>query len=57
MAAERFVKIVRIILAGHRELFGDLGRRQKLIECFNVLSEVGWPNVRRLLHRLYTPLR
>ena len=57
MAAERFVKIVGIILADHRELFDDMGRRQRLIECLNVLSEVGWPDARRLLHRLSTLLR
>lgn len=57
MAAERFVKIVGILLADHRELFDDMGRRQRLIECLNVLSEVGWPDARRLLHRLSTLLR
>lgn len=57
LAAERFVKIVGIFLADHRELFEDIGRRQRLIECLNIFSEVGWPDARRLLHRLSTLLR
>lgn len=57
LAAERFVKIVGIFLADHRELFEDKGRRQRLIECLNIFSEVGWPDARRLLHRLSTLLR
>lgn len=52
LAADRFVKIMGYFLADHRELFESADRRQKLIQCLNIFSEVGWPGARRLLYRL-----
>lgn len=52
LGADRFVEIVGIFLADHREIFNDQNRRQKLIACLDAFVEAGWPKARRLLYRL-----
>jgi len=52
LGADRFVDIIGVFLADHREIFNDQDRRQKLIECLDVFVEAGWPKARRLLYRL-----
>jgi hypothetical protein len=52
LGADRFVEIVGIFLADHRDIFNDQARRAKLIECLDAFVEAGWPKARRLLYRL-----
>jgi hypothetical protein len=52
LGADRFVKVIGVFLADHRDVFKDAVRRQKLIACLNLFVEVGWPSARRLLYRL-----
>ena len=52
MGADRFVEIVGIFLADHREIFNDQARRELLIKCLDAFVEAGWPQARRLLYRL-----
>jgi energy-coupling factor transporter ATP-binding protein EcfA2 len=52
LGADRFVEVVGIFLADHRDVFNDQPRRAKLIECLDAFVEVGWPKARRLLYRL-----
>jgi len=52
LGADRFVEIVGIFLADHRDMFNDQARRAKLIECLDAFVEAGWPRARRLLYRL-----
>ena len=52
MGADRFVEIVGIFLADHREIFNDQARREALIACLDAFVEAGWPKARRLLYRL-----
>ena len=52
LGAERFVEIVGICLADHREMFNEDERRQRLVKCLDVFMDVGWPAARRLVYRL-----
>jgi hypothetical protein len=52
LGADRFVEIVGIFLADHREIFNDQARREALIKCLDAFVEAGWPKARRLLYRL-----
>ena len=52
LGADRFVEVVGIFLADHRDIFNDPSRRAKLIECLDAFVEAGWPKARRLLYRL-----
>lgn len=52
LATDRFVAVVGVYLADHRDIFKDLERREKLIACLDVFVEAGWPKARRLLYRL-----
>ena len=52
LGADRFVEVVGIFLADHRDIFNDLSRRAKLIDCLDAFVEAGWPKARRLLYRL-----
>jgi hypothetical protein len=52
LGADRFVEIVGIFLADHREIFRDQARRETLIACLDAFVEAGWPKARRLLYRL-----
>lgn len=52
LGADRFVEVVGIFLADHRDIFNDQPRRAKLIECLDAFVEAGWPKARRLLYRL-----
>ena len=52
LGADRFVEVVGIFLADHRDIFNDQSRRAKLIECLDAFVEAGWPKARRLLYRL-----
>jgi hypothetical protein len=58
LGADRFVEIVGLFLADHRELFSaDERRRKDLVSCLEVFTEAGWPAARRLLYRLPELLR
>lgn len=52
LGADRFVEVVGIFLADHRDILNDQPRRAKLIECLDAFVEAGWPKARRLLYRL-----
>lgn len=52
LGADRFVEVIGIFLADHRDIFNDPSRRAKLIECLDAFVEAGWPKARRLLYRL-----
>jgi hypothetical protein len=52
LGADRFVEIVGIFLADHRDIFNDQTRREKLMACLDAFVEAGWPKARRLLYRL-----
>jgi hypothetical protein len=52
LGADRFVNVVGVFLADHREIFKDSARRDNLIACLDAFVEVGWPSARRLLYRL-----
>jgi hypothetical protein len=52
LGADRFVEVVGIFLADHRDIFNDQPRRAKLVECLDAFVEAGWPKARRLLYRL-----
>jgi hypothetical protein len=52
LGEDRFVEVVGIFLADHREIFRDQGRRETLIACLDAFVEAGWSKARRLLYRL-----
>jgi hypothetical protein len=52
LGADRFVAVIGLFLADHRELFADEDRRRKLVACLDAFMEAGWPAARRLLYRL-----
>lgn len=52
LAIDRFVIIVGVYLADHRDIFSEPERREKLIACLDFFVEAGWPAARRLLYRL-----
>lgn len=52
LGADRFVEVIGVFLADHREIFNDQARREKLIACLDAFVEAGWPKARRLLYRL-----
>jgi hypothetical protein len=52
LGANRFVALIGLFLADHRDLFVDEGRRKTLVECLDAFVEAGWPSARRLLYRL-----
>lgn len=52
MGADELVKMVGRLLADHRQIFDDEGRRQKLVQCLELFASVGWPSAARLLYRL-----
>jgi hypothetical protein len=52
LGADRFVEVIGLFLADHREIFNDNGRRDQLVACLEAFVEAGWPAARRLLYRL-----
>ena len=52
LGADRFVAVIGVFLADHRELFSNVDRRGQLVACLDVFVEAGWPAARRLLYRL-----
>ncbi|MGV7219338.1 AAA family ATPase [Bradyrhizobium sp. UFLA05-112] len=52
LGADRFVQVIGVFLADHREVFDDLGRRDQLVACLEAFVDAGWPSARRLLYRL-----
>jgi hypothetical protein len=52
LGADRFVEVIGVFLADHRDIFNDQARREKLIACLDAFVEAGWPKARRLLYRL-----
>jgi hypothetical protein len=52
LGSDRFVEVVGVFLADHRDIFKDTDRRERLISCLDVFVEAGWPSARRLLYRL-----
>jgi hypothetical protein len=52
LGADRFVEVIGLFLADHREIFDDNGRRDQLVACLEAFVDAGWPAARRLLYRL-----
>lgn len=52
LGADRFVEMVGIFLADHRDIFVDQKRREVLIACLDAFVEAGWSKARRLLYHL-----
>ena len=52
LGADRFVEVIGLFLADHREIFNDNARRDLLVACLEAFVEAGWPAARRLLYRL-----
>jgi hypothetical protein len=52
LGADRFVEVIGLFLADHREIFNDSGRRDQLVACLEAFVDAGWPAARRLLYRL-----
>ena len=52
LGADRFVEMVEIFLADHRDIFVDQKRREVLIACLDAFVEAGWSKARRLLYHL-----
>ncbi|TYL89975.1 ATP-binding protein [Bradyrhizobium rifense] len=52
LGADRFVQVIGVFLADHREVFDDLERRDQLVACLEAFVDAGWPSARRLLYRL-----
>jgi hypothetical protein len=52
LGADRFVEVIGLFLADHREIFDDTTRRDQLVACLEAFVETGWPVARRLLYRL-----
>jgi hypothetical protein len=53
LGADRFVEVIGLFLADHRDIFvDDLERRDQLVACLDAFVEAGWPAARRLLYRL-----
>jgi len=52
LGADRFVEVIGLFLADHREIFVDNGRRDQLVACLEAFVDAGWPAARRLLYRL-----
>jgi hypothetical protein len=52
LGADRFVEVIGLFLADHREVFDDTTRRDRLVACLEAFVDAGWPAARRLLYRL-----
>jgi hypothetical protein len=53
LGADRFVEVIGLFLADHRDIFVDKPqRRDQLVACLDAFVEAGWPAARRLLYRL-----
>jgi hypothetical protein len=52
LGADRFVEVIGLFLADHREIFDDNARRDQLVACLEAFVDAGWPAARRLLYRL-----
>jgi hypothetical protein len=52
LGADRFVEVIGLFLADHRDVFEDTGRRDQLVACLEAFVDAGWPAARRLLYRL-----
>ena len=52
LGADRFVEVIGLFLADHREIFEENARRDQLVACLEAFVDAGWPAARRLLYRL-----
>ena len=52
LGADLIVRLVRVFLADHKEIFDNEKRRNALISCLEIFMEAGWPAAQRLLYRL-----
>jgi hypothetical protein len=52
LGTDRFVEVIGLFLADHREVFDDATRRDRLVACLEAFVDAGWPAARRLLYRL-----
>lgn len=52
LGADRFVEVIGLFLADHREIFNDTARRDQLVACLEAFVDAGWPAARRLFYRL-----
>ncbi|MER8671096.1 hypothetical protein NKH45_28675 [Mesorhizobium sp. M1156] len=57
LGADLFAKMIGRVVADHREIFDDPGRRLSLVKVLEVFVDAGWPAARRLLYRLPEALR
>ncbi|HYO53753.1 hypothetical protein, partial [Archangium sp.] len=51
------VKLIRLYLADHREIFEDAARRQTLVAVLELFSSAGWPEALKVLFELPELLR
>jgi len=52
LGADKFVKLIGIFLADHKQLFEEEVRRGLLVDCLDMFMNAGWPAARRLLYCL-----
>ena len=57
LALDQFVRLMGRFLADHRGIFGESGRRERLVAMIDCFIEAGWPEARRLLNSLPDLLR
>ncbi|WP_375743340.1 ATP-binding protein [Corallococcus interemptor] len=57
LALGSLVKMIRLYLSDHREIFEDTTRRQALIAALDLFSSAGWPDAMKLLFDLPDLLR
>jgi hypothetical protein len=57
LGMDSLVKLIRLYLADHREIFEDAARRQVLIAVLELFSSAGWPEAQKVLFELPDLLR
>ncbi len=57
LGLDSLVKLVRLYLADHREIFDDAARRRTLVAVLELFSSAGWPEALKLLFELPDLLR
>ena len=57
LASAESVRLVRLYLADHRDVFTDPARRDRLVQVLNLFSDAGWPEALQLLYELPDLLR
>lgn len=57
LALNRLVRLIRLYLADHREIFEEAARRQSLVAVLELFSSAGWPEAMKVLFELPDLLR